>query len=68
MKPEYKILLDYVIKKSYNDEEAMNVLNKCDAIRTGKPLHEVGLINSLIRHDNYRLAVRMVSGSVHEKV
>jgi hypothetical protein len=68
MKNEYKILLDYIINKSYTDKEAMDVLNKYDAARTGKPLSEVALINSLIRHGDYRLAIRMVSIGANEKV
>jgi DNA-binding FrmR family transcriptional regulator len=57
MKEEFKILLDYVIKKAESDEEARDVLNKYDAVRTGIKLYDAQLINTYIKEGNTRLAV-----------
>lgn len=57
------ILLSYVIEKSYESDKAQEVLNRYDAARTGKPIEEVRLVNSLIRHGNTKLARQIVTQS-----
>jgi hypothetical protein len=56
VKTPEQILLDYVIQKSYTDEEAQSVLDRYDAERTGREYSSVALINSLIRAGNTKLA------------
>ncbi len=60
-KKTIKPLLEYVIKKSYKDPEAMDALNKYDSLRTGLPFSHVELYNSLIRHGNTKLACRFLN-------
>lgn len=68
MKRSEKILLDYVIKKSYNDNEAQDVLNAYDAERTKQEYSSVALVNSLIRCGNTRLARRIVESMTGQAV
>lgn len=61
MKRSEKILLDYVIKMSYEDQKAQEALDLYDSKRTGLDVSITRLINSLIRSGNHRLASRMLS-------
>jgi hypothetical protein len=67
MKRREQILLDYVIKKSYSEEEAQNCLDFYDSERTGIELSAIKLINSLIRHGNTALARKFLLGAIDEK-
>jgi hypothetical protein len=56
MTKQEQILLEYVINKSYSEAEAFEILNKYDSVRTGKPLEEVTLTNTLIRNGDIKTA------------
>lgn len=60
------VLLDYIIKKSYEDLEAQRVLDLYDSKRTGLSLSTVSLVNSLIRSGNTRLAYEFIKGANDE--
>lgn len=66
MKRNEAILLDYVIKMSYEDPAAQEALDKYDSERTGLDVSVTMLVNSLIRAGNTRLAHKFLIGAIEE--
>lgn len=66
MKRSEVVLLDYVIKKSYEDLEAQEALDKYDSERTDLDVSVTMLVNSLIRAGNTRLAHKFLIGAIEE--